>query len=270
MIKKYIVSLSITATMLLVSGCDFSNEYDKVESVNLKAPDKIEVECNIDNNDLVLFTFGQSNAANSVNEYANAINENLIEIHDGKCYIMNDPLLGTNGDGGTVWTNLGNILLENKSSNKVYFINTAIGGSAISSWIPGGDNNHLLVDKMKMANDMGVDIDMFLWHQGETDAILSTPAETYYDNFMLIHDEIILAHPYSKILVARASKCGDISSPFIINTQNNLISNNYNIYSGPYTDVLGNSYRYDGCHFNGLGAKYHAALWYDDIKKLLN
>jgi uncharacterized lipoprotein NlpE involved in copper resistance len=266
MIKKSLLSLSLMT--ILFTGCNFENE-ETTKPVNLKTPNKIEVSCNINDNDIVFFTFGQSNAANSVNEYAYALNKNLIEIHNNKCYVMNDSLLGTNGDLGSVWTRLGNLLLDNYPDKKIFFINTAIGGSAISSWIPGGNNYSLLIDKMEMANNMGIDIDMFLWHQGETDAMINTTLETYYDNFMLIKEVINEKHPNAKILVARATKCGDISSPIIINAQNTLISNNYDIYPGPYTDILGNDYRYDDCHFNDIGANYHAFLWYQEIKKII-
>jgi len=266
MIKIKWLLLPIIA--ILFTSCNFENE-EKTNPTNIKTPTKIEVSCDIKEEDLLFLTFGQSNAANSVDEYSTALTKDLIEIHNNKCYVMNDPLLGTNGDLGTVWTRLGNLLLDNYPNHKIYFINTAIAGSAISSWIPGGENNKLLNTKMKMAKQMGLEIDMFLWHQGETDAMLNTSLDTYYDNFLLIKDEIDLYFPNTKILMARASKCGDTSSSIIIQAQNLLISNNYNIYSGPYTDLLGNDYRYDNCHFNGMGANYHAVLWYQEISKLL-
>jgi hypothetical protein len=64
------------------------------------------------------------------------------------------------------------------------------------------------------------------------------------------------------IFPAMTSRCKQVASDTaLINAQRDLANDSLGIYNGPNTDVLGNEYRADNCHFNGQGLKKHALLW---------
>ena len=61
----------------------------------------------------VLFVFGQSNSANAARDRYVAGNEVInFNPHDGRCYQTQDPLLGPDGLGGSVWGRLGDDLVS--------------------------------------------------------------------------------------------------------------------------------------------------------------
>ena len=64
------------------------------------------------------------------------------------------------------------------------------------------------------------------------------------------------------------SVCRSSSNKRLIDAQRSIIKANNNVFQSINTDKLGNKYRYDGCHFNSLGAneigeKY--AYWIDKL-----
>jgi hypothetical protein len=56
---------------------------------------------------MVALVFGQSNSANS-GETPYKSRQGVYNFYKGKLYRAQDPLLGATGDGGSVWTRLGN------------------------------------------------------------------------------------------------------------------------------------------------------------------
>ena len=54
--------------------------------------------------------------------------------------------------------------------------------------------------------------------------------------------------------MALASFCNSEKSKSLINSQRSIILENDRVFFTLNTDDLGSSYRYDGCHFNSLGA----------------
>jgi len=61
----------------------------------------------------VLVTFGQSNAANpSERPQAGLPGVFNLNAGNGNCYFAEDPLLGADGSGGSIWTALGNQLVR--------------------------------------------------------------------------------------------------------------------------------------------------------------
>src|SRR6185295_9871056 len=55
---------------------------------------------------MVALVFGQSNAANA-GETAGSAHQGVFELYGGRLYRARDPLLGAEGDGGSVWLRLG-------------------------------------------------------------------------------------------------------------------------------------------------------------------
>ena len=48
---------------------------------------------------------------------------------------------GVTGQGGSIWTDLGNRLIEEGVFDQVLIAPIAVGGTKVSRWVPGGDFN---------------------------------------------------------------------------------------------------------------------------------
>lgn len=95
----------------------------------------------------VLFVFGQSNSANAGKDLYVAGDEVInFNPHDGRCYQTQDPLLGPDGLGGSVWGRLGDALVSEGLYRRVLIAPFGIGGTEIVRWAPGGDL-HVRVEK---------------------------------------------------------------------------------------------------------------------------
>jgi hypothetical protein len=93
---------------------------------------------------MVALVFGQSQAANQVRERFVGGSQ-VFNYFRGHCYEAVDPLLGTGGDKGNVWTLIGTELVEQKRFDAVVLVTIAIGGASIAEWAPGGKlHGHLM------------------------------------------------------------------------------------------------------------------------------
>ena len=93
---------------------------------------------------MVALVFGQSQAANVVREQFVG-GGHVFNYFHGRCYAATDPLLGTGGDGGNVWTLIGTELVQQKQFEAVVLVTIAIGGTSIAQWAPGGNlHTHLM------------------------------------------------------------------------------------------------------------------------------
>ena len=66
---------------------------------------------------------------------------------------------------------------------QVLIVPIAVGGSALRRWIPGGDLHSRIVDTKLQLDAAGIRITHVLWHQGERDSELDTPAAEYSAQF---------------------------------------------------------------------------------------
>jgi hypothetical protein len=261
--KKLKLYIMLIIGIVIFQGCDeIGQEFDRME-----------VNCNqIGENDYVILTFGQSNSANSVNELTISQTKKAFEIYEKRCYVIQDPNLGPDNGAatykkvnkGTVWTLLGDKIVNQNLAPNVYFINIGVAGSSISTWDINGTNYDILDKNLNMLKDMNITLTHIFWHQGETDAVLRTSEEDYYNMFMNIRKHI-REYSNAPIFVSRATHCMGIESIDVINAQNLLAQNNKDIYNGPNTDnYIGTIYRQDDdCHFNPFGANIEADLWID-------
>ena len=211
---------------------------------------------------LVALTFGQSNSANFVRgrhraKYA------VFYVADGRCYAAEDPLPGADGDGGSVWSRLGDLLIASGRYERVVFAGIGVANSAVSSWSPGGELHPKLMDTLKGLVGTGLTPTHLLWHQGETDRSRHTTGAAYQARFRELVQAIRQAKIAAPILVAVASYCHGDSSAQITGAQAALVSRRLNIYAGPNTDhYTAPEDRADDCHFSALGAERVAAAWF--------
>jgi Carbohydrate esterase, sialic acid-specific acetylesterase len=219
---------------------------------------------------MVALVFGQSNAAN-FGESRHTSDMHVFAFHEGRWYQpATDPLPGANGEGGSVWTRLGDRLITQKVYAGVVFVPVAIGGTEIARWAPGGDLHPLLLKTIDDATKSGLKFTHLLWHQGESDAVLGTSRADYEARFLAMLASIRAHGVAAPVFVAVATRCGQYPPNWSIElAQRELVNPDLGIYAGPNTDWLGPEYRHDGCHLSNQGLDLHADMWVNLLKSNL-
>lgn len=275
-IKKQILSIAIISCTFIIivekneplKNFLRNTYYDKIRGTPIiNVLPRSEVKCtDISNqNTLVALTLGQSNAANfGIPRFKP--DRNVFNLFEGKCFIAEDPMIGASGDGGSVWTRLGQILVETKQYKNAIFITIAEGSSEISQWVSGGIYEKKLLRAIKQAKKSHITITHVLWHQGETDASKGTSQSEYLLNLQRLIDSIRSNGVHAPFFVSVASYCQYKVSSAIQSAQKSSIDFNKRIYPGPNTDLMTSSkYRRDNCHFSEEGLEKFAALWANSI-----
>ena len=108
-----------------------------------------------------------------------------------------------------------------------------------------------------------------LWHQGESDTLVKTSAETYCERIKTIVEALNKDAGYAlPWLVAQASFHPGSQPPEqeLVAKGQQLLWSKQICFQGPNTDdLLGPEYRHDGVHFNQKGLEQHAQRWFDAL-----
>ena len=215
---------------------------------------------------MVAIAFGQSNAANKGNVLHKA-GVGVYNFHQGTLYEAQDPLLGADGDGGSVWPLLGDKLIAAGRYDAVVFVSLGVSTTAVSQWRTTGELFPRLRNALNELQKVGLAPTHFLWHQGETDCRMRTGAKVYKTNFLDMRDGLRKLGVNAPIYVCLASRCMKLPpSPSVRQGQRELIEEHSDIFAGPDTDVLGFEYRHDGCHLSDKGQQKFAQLWMEKLK----
>lgn len=215
---------------------------------------------------MVALVFGQSNAAN-FGESPRVARLGVYNLYRGYFYRARDPLRGANGEGGSVWTRLGDKLIAEKLFDRVIFVPAAVGATEIAQWAPDGALHPLILKAIEDAQRRRLKITHLLWHQGESDAVLYTSKTDYKQRFLAMLASIRAHGVDAPVFVAVATRCGQYPvNNEIAAAQRELVDPSLGIYPGPNTDLLDESYRYDTCHFSNEGLDAHASLWVQRLK----
>ena len=224
----------------------------------------------------VLFAFGQSNSANAAwDRYVPLHDVVNFNPHDGKCYRAEDPLLGPNGEGGSVWGRVGDELIQEGLYRQVLIVPIGIGGTELARWAPGGDLHPRVEGAARMLGRLGIRPTHVLWHQGESDVFEDTAEEDYVGQFQALATSLPALGIDAPVLPAVATRCdirGDWpehveSAERIRSAQRSLPDRIANVRPGPDTDTItGPRFRPDSCHFTHRGIAAHARLWVRAIR----
>jgi Carbohydrate esterase, sialic acid-specific acetylesterase len=236
-----------------------------------------------DHNCGVFLILGQSNAANhGAGKHTAQQRSYCLDFLRMRCYIADDPLPGASGNEGSVWSQLGDMIIEGKMFQNVLFVPLAFGGSFISDWVAGGSmygRTSLALSRIRKAlNTRFLPFSGILWQQGEAEANHTNMSDLAYK--MYFHDVVgdLRAHGvFAPIFVARSTICESGDHPYrnhaaIRRAQGELADPYHGIFPGPDTDQIGAEGRRDGCHFSDIGLHRCAALWFEVLsthKRLL-
>jgi hypothetical protein len=246
--------------------------------------------------------FGQSNATNTVYPTApGPFPENLLQFDwkSQKCFTYKEPLLGADFELGNSVTYAAIDFAEH-TDQTVVVIPFGFGPSSVLTWAYGqGALLHdLVLDRIK---SNGFSPQVFLWHQGETDAAMRgvdavdvartgyfrrpdmrfdyTPyregltKDLYRDALNAVVRRTLTAFPDTRFGIALASIAPclgrhQIWEPVRAAQQEVALSNPSTFISADGDMITGDANRHDTCHFSAEGAKRISQEYYDSIVAL--
>jgi len=220
--------------------------------------------------------FGQSNHGNIIEREKNLdLSYENVFTYDwrlGVCSKYKEPLAGADGRAGRfghVASDTIYFLKKNYNfSDNIVFLGFSKGGTRAQDWASGtfASKFDFFLKRLKKDN---IKIDYVFWHQGESET--KDANRIYYQNYIndiqLIFQKFLKTSKKTKIGMALVSVCNSERSKFLINSQRSIIQSNDRVFFTLNTDNLGSSYRYDGCHFNSLGASVIGAKYAEFINK---
>ena len=219
---------------------------------------------------------GQSNHGNIIEREQNLdLSNDNVFTYDwrlGVCSKYKEPLAGADGRaGGFGHISSDTIYFLKKNYNfseNIVFLGFSKGGTRAQDWASGTFANKFDFFLKKLKKD-DIKIDYVLWHQGESE--IKDANSIYYQNYIndiqLIFQKFLKTSKKTKIGMALVSVCNSERSNSLINSQRSIIQSNDRVFLTLNTDNLGSSYRYDGCHFNSLGASVIGAKYAAFINK---
>lgn len=202
---------------------------------------------------LVILTGGQSNAANSVSAPTKAeAGVSAFQWYDGACYRLGDPLLGVTGARGSLWSALGRDIARERP---VIFVNTAVGATSYRAWLDWRSGYFRRMQAAVAAMSLqGLEPDLVLWHQGESDAGRQAPFWVYRRDLGWLMRKLQDVLPDATIVLYQVSRCfGPDGEPALRDAQAFVAGQSSRILLGPDTDLIEDPGRSDGCHFNASG-----------------
>lgn len=231
----------------------------------------------------VFLVLGQSNAANhGERSYSPKHAVYSFDFLRFRCVRADDPLGGASGNGGSIWSRLGDLLVERGVYRSVLFVPLAFGGNFVTDLIPGGGRHGrttlALSRLMKALDRLPLPFSAVLWQQGEAEANHTTMSAVAYQAHL--HDIIADLRGrgvFAPIFVAAATYCEAGPHPFhnaaqIRGAQLSAIARSAGLFPGPDIDTISGDGRYDRCHLSGVGLQRCAELWFDVLaprRKLL-
>ncbi len=241
----------------------------------------------------VFITAGQSNSANFGQPRQEAKDSRVVYFDgtaitrtltqpDGKTKVMyfpnrsfmhaKDPIPGGCGKSGSPWALLGDRVVASQQV-PVCFRSASLTWAEVKNWLP--PDTRLYKNLAYIAKDSGTNgVRAVLWHQGESDTLSKTSAETYYERVKTIVETLSKDAGYSiPWFVAQASfhKQSQAPEQQEVAKGQHLLWERKIAFQGPITDdLLGKEYRCDGVHFNQKGLEKHAERWFVALSQAFN
>lgn len=215
---------------------------------------------------MVVLTLGQSHSAN-FGDHKYKCKEKVYFFYDGKFYLAKDPLLGADGDKGSVWTRLGDKIVAHDLFGTVLFIPIGSGGSTIDMWRPGTCLHKRILKSLKGIDEYGLEITHVFWHQGSSDSWDHSidKALKYEQSFLEIVSSLRSYGIKAPVFICQSTYSYGNSDHFIREVQKDLANNHEMIFEGPDSDSIACRYRYDGVHFSKEGLEILSDLWLEKI-----
>lgn len=214
---------------------------------------------------MVALVFGQSNAGNWGDVRAVA-GPRVFNLRYRSLTRAADPLRGAEGEGGSVWTRLGDQIINAGWYDEVVFVPVSFGASEIAKWTPDQPLFKQIDDAIDDVRARGWQFTHLLWHQGESDNALRIGYADYQLRLRNIVRGLRERGVGAPMFVSQATLCGQYApNNDIRGAQASVVNHGAAIWAGPDTDVLGADFRHDGCHLSARGQLAASGLWLDKL-----
>lgn len=223
----------------------------------------------------IFITGGQSVSANfaGMGEPLNTVSDDRINATDLSLFpgyqLANDPQPSTapnSGSMSSIWSFFASSLITT-TNVPIFMINTAIGNTMLSQWLPGANPDYYQQFLMNAVQLFGANgFCAFLWGQGENDAVYSTPQATYFSEMQTIIGQLRTDAGWNIPLImcdTETYEMGAVGQAPVQAAQMQVVSSVSNTFAGADTDSVGAgpTLRYDGTHPTLLGASDMGTLW---------
>ena len=216
----------------------------------------------------VILALGQSNASNTSNGGAPEPHVRagpaVVNFFDGACYVAEDPLLGSDGGGNSVWTLVAGHLITERAFDKVVIAPFTMSATTIRDWTEKQYFQRRLDRVVADLTRTGLAPTSVVWFQGEADNLAHTTGEAYAMQFEAFSRSLRARGVSAPVYVSLTTLCQHPPDAGLRAAQQRLLSLD-GIRSGPDTDALGYGYRWDGCHFTPEGRVAVARMWADAL-----
>lgn len=220
---------------------------------------------------MVFLAFGQSNSANyGLGEYR--VRNEVYNYYRGKIYAAQEPLLGADGKGTSVWTRVADLAIDDGLYDKAIIVPCGIGQTSVSCWSSGKCADVIDGILENLERD-GIELTHIFWCQGETDNVDDTTATEYGEELGKVIEHFRnrgIAAPFFVALTSYFPFNNDNPlgiSQQVLEGQLHVLDSANRVVKGPNVDALNLAYyRYDAVHFSEQGLDKLAMSWYNVIK----
>ncbi len=210
---------------------------------------------------MVVLVLGQSNAANEVQSRATG-GPGVYTWYEERCFEALDPLPGASGEGGSLWTRLGPLIVASAAYDGVLFVPLAVNATSVAQWHRHPALSERLRRTLLALRAAKLEPSHAIWYQGEADSFKQTSAADYRRDFVRLLQNLRGLGLQAPLWVAQATRCQKRSNPAVRSVQLALPQELPGVRAGPDMDALfGPQHRYDGCHFGTDSAGLAALAW---------
>lgn len=216
---------------------------------------------------MVCLVMGQSNAANYGAGKYTTQSDQVYNFHEGKAYAAQEPLLGADGRGVSVWTRVADGLIQKGQYKRVMIVTVARGSTSVKTWRKGKDWERV-TQAVKAVQKAGLRISHVFWVQGETDNADGMEGKTYQTELGKVVAQLRGLSVQAKVFVAVTTYAYTHThqawgiSPSIQQAQRAIVQQYPGLYPGPFVDSLDKAfYRYQDLHFSPVGLDSLAQRW---------
>lgn len=220
---------------------------------------------------MVALVFGQSNSGNH-GETLYTPRKAVYNFFDGRCYKAVDPLLGATGDGGSVWSRLGDLLITRGLYDRVVFLPIGVGTTTIDQWSTGGYLHRRIITAINQSRACGLGITHMFWVQGGSEPRTSgdrSNTENYKRNFNAMLASIRHHGVEAPIYVAIATYNDTGPIPDIQAALREVVDPAKKIYLGADNDTLYRNpdNRWEQVHLSHRGLELCTQEWLTAISR---
>jgi hypothetical protein len=218
----------------------------------------------------LFITAGQSNAANHgapaqhpADDRSTALNLNALAWQPA-----DDPQPYATGTGGSPWPDFADLLAA-RARVPVAVVAVAVGATQVSQWVPPGGYYPRLSLAIAALEPYG-GCRAVLWHQGESDSLAGTAADTYAARLTNIIEQTRADAgtnlPWGVALASWHPSSVASNEAKVIDGQWLVISNHPSVFRGAATDTFHTrGWLSDAVHFNDDGLRDHGRQWVEAV-----